>query len=267
MVSTIFSPLLETKSARIKLRRWATKNKHPSPATRGHILAQYLVYKINRSNINEKLKTQKYIKLNKVLEISDLKIIAKEIKKHQHRGEEGQVEPCHRQVTNSRIDHHVISEMASEGTPFLHSWLNELVKEVFLEKTYYDAYYFRNTIRNTRKRKKEWEECVFHVDIEGPTKWNFTDVSDKTPLTIYFPVGDTPIGLDLQYKPKTTKRGRPRHSEVEQLVFNPGDILIFVTTEFTHRSATPPEGVAIPDRVNLILSGLAEPIELTSPEV
>jgi hypothetical protein len=266
MVLPIFAPELLVKSARVKLRRWETNNPHPSPSTRGHIMAQYLVFKLNGKPINDKLKKDGYIKVNKVLEKSDLKIIAAEMKKHRLRGEEGEAMLSHRQILVSRIEHHVVSEMILEGAPFLHSWVNELVKEVFLEKTFYDAYYLRNKLKNTRKRRKAWKECIFHLDVEGPLEWNFTDVSDKSPLTIYIPLGDTPIALDLQYKPTPTKRGRPRNSPVGQLVCNPGDIVMFVTTEFVHRSATPPEGVAIPDRMNILLSGFKEAMEITSVE-
>ena len=61
---------------------------------------------------------------------------------------------------------------------------------------------------------------------------------------------------------KIFDEGRPRKKLFLQIKLDPGDILIFATTTFRHRTSKPTPNAKVPDRVNFILSGIAEAIEL-----
>jgi hypothetical protein len=262
MDSSIFPQDLLCRSARQKLKRWSTANAHPSPEARGKIMSQYLVYKLNRKNVftkdlNRQLSEKYFIKLNKVLERCDLREIKKELMGHTNRDATGDLTASHNQVTNFRIDHHKILNMKSAGTPFLGSWLGGVVENVFPGKIFYDIYCF-----HTKTRRTEWKGCQFHTDlVDGPDEWDFTNVLDKSPISIYFPVDDGAIALDMEYR--VSHLGPQRKVKTIKIVLNPGDLLIFATTKFLHRTSEPDPLKDVPDRINIILTGIEDVIDLT----
>jgi hypothetical protein len=274
MESSIFAPSLKVASARRKFIRWTRDNSNPTAKARGTVIAHYLVYKLMHEKVNQRLKTDNFFKLKNIFEEQDLSHIKKELINSREQTVVLPLPLCKNQVTNFRVLHHRISEMNAQGTPYLHSLLNGLVKKALPKKKYYDAYYFSNATPKKRKgrrgKKKPWVPCEFHEDIEGHDEWNFTDIEDDTPLTFYFPVGDKPIALDMAYqtnnRQETPKLGRPRKNPVLKIILDPGDILIFATTMFTHRSSAPLADTKVPDRVNIILSGIWDSIELTYNE-
>ena len=272
MESTIFSPTLKVASARRKLRRWNTNNVCPSASARGTVIAHYIVYKMIHKDTNLRLRRDKHLKIKKVFEKQDLDHIRREMKGVPDQTEEGFIPSGNDQVLNFRILHHTISDMNGAGMTYLHSLLNGLVRGAFIGKKYYDAYYFRTPVKKGTKKKVSttttWEDCAFHEDLEdGHDDWNFTDINDESPISIYFPLGDTPVSLDMEYtvnhRPGKPKLGRPRTNPCIQIKLDPGDILIYTTTTFRHRTSKPEPGIKVPDRVNIIMSGTRDPIDLT----
>jgi len=265
MESTIFSPTLKVASARRKLTRWTEANVRPSPTARGTLIAHYLVYKLLHIDTNKRLNRDHHLKIKKVFEKQDFDHIRNEMKANPEQTYAEALPASKEQVSNFRILHHTISDMDGVGMPYLHSLFNGLVKGALVDKKFYDAYYFR-TIH--RKKKKNWVDCTFHQDIEdGQEEWDFTNLEDKSPITFYFPLGNKPISLDMEYtvkhRPGLPKLGRPRKKPFITIQLDPGDVLIFATTSFRHRTSRPTPGIKVPDRVNFILSGYSEAIDLT----
>ena len=196
-------------------------------------MAQYLMHKMEKYNVHQKLKQFDYAKINCVLGKEDLDFIKRELMTHANATNIGLPPVSKNQITNFRILHNHVREMNKAGTPFLHNWLNTLVNGVFHEKLLYEAFYFQSIVY---KNPREWENCDFHMDLEdAPSEWNFGKLNDKGPITIYFPVGEEAIQFEIEYSLKT--RGRPREKLTKMVHLAPGDILLFNTTQCRHRTA------------------------------
>ena len=252
---TLFPQTIEVKSARRKVTRWQNDT---DPPTRGTWMAKYLLFKMEKDKFHLKLKKHHFARVNQVLDKVDREFIKSELLTHHEKSASGKIGVSKQQVENFRILHHEIGDMTNVGTPYLHNWLNTLVKGVFPKKHLYEAFYFRNP---KQIKEEEWKDCDFHLDIsDGPEEWDFQSITDKAPITIYFPVGDTPITLEVEYLFRTT--GRPRIKKTVELKMKPGDVLFFNTTTCRHRTGKPDPKVEVPDRVNIILSGFKELVEL-----
>jgi hypothetical protein len=257
--SAIFPQYLKVKSARKKVTRWLSVNSLATAETRARVMAQYLLYKMEKTSMHTKLRDNHFVKIRGVLENVDREYIKSEFTKHTAKSDVYTPISTVYQVESFRIRHHDVKDMRSMGTPFLQHWLNTLVDGIFRQKVYYDAFYFWSS--HATSTEDEWRDCRFHEDIDqSPVEWDYNNIQDKAPISIYFPVGDTPIKLDIQYA--KNRMGRPRKKDFMQLTMNPGDVLVFNTTSFRHRTAKPDLfGVPISDRVNVILTGYTEVIE------
>jgi hypothetical protein len=135
--SAIFPQSLLVKSARKKVTRWTEVNSLASAETRGKMMGQYLLYKMEKNRVHLQLKQRHYAKLRQVLEKTDRDYIKKELNEHKQKSHVGGLETSHNQVENFRILHHEVKNMGSMGTPFLQNWLNTLVDGVLHDKIYY----------------------------------------------------------------------------------------------------------------------------------
>jgi hypothetical protein len=225
-------------------------------------MGQYLLYKMEKKNVHSRLRDCTFVKMGMVLERQDLQMIQQELIGHRNRTKSYPITVSKAQVEMFRLNHHSIKGMEKKGSPFLHGWMNTLVDGIFKQKHYYDAYYVTNSTDN---KKDEWTECEFHEDVtEGDREdMNFQTMNDRSPISVYFPVGETPIRLDIECEDKGY--GRPRVKKFQQITLDAGDILIFKTTQCRHRTSTPIAGTSLvaPGRVNIILTGFREIAELT----
>ena len=201
---SIFALTLKVPSARRKRRRWNIENIRTSHEARGTVMVHYLVYKLLHKDTNLRLNRDQHLKIKNVFEKQDFDYIRSEMKAFPKQTVEEYLPACKKQVKNFRILHHQIGEMKEAGLPYLHSLFNGLVKGVFTNKKLYDSYYFRTPIKRKKNDEKAeklpWDDCLFHEDIEvtdGIHPWNFTDIQDESPISIYFPIGDKPISLDM----------------------------------------------------------------------
>lgn len=252
--SIIFPQSLLPKSARKKVLRY--NDTKASPETRGKWIGQYLLYKMERNNVSKKLQQYRFAKVRSVLEKADREFIHQEFLQHKDQTLVATLAASEHQVVNFRILHHTVRDMETAGTPFLHHWLNTLVAGVFKQKIYYDAYYLTTPKCDISK----WTDCKFHEDlIDGPDEWTYKGIQDKTTISLYFPVGNTAVMLDMEHLKKIM--GRPRKEMIVTVRLEPGDILFFDTTAFRHRTSRPEVGSGPTPRVNILLSGFREVVD------
>lgn len=257
--SIIFPQSMDAKAARKKILRWS---RDKQSVARGKWMAQYLMYKMERDRVHEKLDKCDYAKIKCVLDRVDRQFIKKEFKKHVDRTKLDFPEVSKDQVENFRILHNDVKTMKEAGTPYLHNWVNALVEGIFHEKLLYEAYYIQ-TVKNAKPR--EWENCTFHTDLENcPSEWDYTNLGDKGPISLYFPVGDTPIKLEIEHEVKAT--GRPRVKKTTIMELKEGDLLMYNTTACRHRTVKPDNPKTVPDRVNIVLTGIAEIMQIDKPQ-
>jgi hypothetical protein len=258
--SLIFPQTMDAKVARRKVLRW-TKDSLET-VSRGKWMAQYFMYKMERDRVHEKLKKFEYAKVKCVLEKVDREYIKHELLNHIDATNLGYPENAKKQVANFRILHNEVRRMNEAGTPFLHNWLNALVDGVFHRKTLYEAYYFQTVMKS---KPHKWVNCDFHSDLEDcPAEWDFGKLGDKAPISLYFPVGENSVKIEIEHTVKTV--GRPRQKMTTILELEQGDVLLFNTTACRHRTAKPDKIKEVPDRVNILMSGFSEFLELDPPE-
>jgi hypothetical protein len=251
---------MDVKVARRKVLRWNT-NTYDAPS-RGKWMAQYLLFKMEHDNVHQKLKRHDFAKVRCVLDLPDRKFIHDELTNHREATEYAFVPGSQKKVEYFKVLHNNVRMMDDAGTPYLHNWLNTLVEGVFHQKQFYEA----NYLHNTRVYKdSEWNKCKFHLDIsDGPEDSNYQNLHSKAPITIYFPLGDGKV--DLEINCTIHKMGRPLKYTVTMIKLNPGDLLFFNTTTCRHRTARPSvSGIQVPDRVNIMLSGFPEVLLVPSP--
>ena len=250
---------MAVKVARRKVLRW-NKNIYSAPS-RGKWMAQYLLYKMEHDNVHRKLKMHDYAKMRCVLDPPDRKFVHDELINHRDATEYAFSKVVKKQVETFKVLHNNVSSMETAGTPYLHNWLNTLVKGVFHQKEFYEAYYLHN--RRVYK-DNEWNECPFHVDLtDGPADWDYQNLNGKAPISIYFPLGN--ISVELEIKCTVHKKGRRLKNTHKLIHLDPGDLLFWNTTALCHRSAKPGSGVQVADRVNIILNGFPEVIQVPPP--
>jgi hypothetical protein len=251
--SAIFPQSLLVKSARKKVLRY--NNMNASAETRGRWMGQYLLYKMEKHDVAEKLKKSNFAKVRRVLEQVDRDYINQEFLGHKDQTFQASLAASHHQVSNFRVLHHSVRDMESAGTPFLHHWLNTLVDGVLKEKIYYDSFY----LTTPKCKNRKWVDCEFHEDVVGPEEWEYKEMEDKTTMSLYFPVGNTAVLLDMEHIKK--KMGRPRKKMIVTFRLEPGDILFFDTSAFRHRTSRPEAGSGLTPRVNIILTGYRDVAE------
>lgn len=256
--SSIFGLHLGVKYAGKKVNRWKL-NKPPS--TRGKWMAQYLLFKMQKWHFHKKLKRDDYVKVGMALRTVDLEFIRQELLAHPATTDWAYNGVVQDQVLNFRVIHHDVRTMEQAGTPYLHHWVNNLVNRLFHEKVLYEIFYIRTP---HVYEQNEWVACPFHIDLtDSPDEWRNRDLHGKAPISIYFPVGDTEVALDIKYAVK--KKGRPRTNPTTRVVLKPGDVMFWNTATCEHRSAEPTPGLSVSDRVYIVLSGHKGVMQLDPP--
>ena len=97
----------------------------------------------------------------------------------------------------------------------------------------------------------------------SPVDWNYQNLHNKAPISIYFPLGDSKVDLDI--KRTVHKKGRRLKYTETTIKLNPGDLLLFNTTTCCHWTARPGSGIQVEDRVNIMLTGLPEVLQEPPP--
>ena len=224
-------------------------------------MAQYTLFKMEHMKFHKKLKRNDFVKVRMALRAGDLSLIRNEVLAHPQQTDWAYNGVVQDQVLNFRVIHHDVRTMAAEGTPYLHNWLNALVDRLFLQKNLYELFYFRTP---RVFAPGEWIPCPFHVDLDGaPVEWQHQNLHDRAPISIYIPVGENELSLDIKFK--KYNRGPRRKHDTTRVTLQPGDVLFFNTASCAHRSAEPVAGSTTPDRVYIVLSGFQEVMELDPP--
>jgi len=154
----------------------------------------------------------------------------------------------HNQVQSTQIgdpDDH-------EGCKFLQHFLHGISAGTFTEKIYYDVTLLRTVLP---KRKKKWIDCDFHQDCSDPPS-QFLD-NPRSPITLYFSLEKDSVNLDVIPKKQTSGPAPGAHT----IKLESGDILLFDPCRTSHRTSKPKK-TSVPDRVNIVMTGFKEYIDV-----
>jgi hypothetical protein len=158
----------------------------------------------------------------------------------------------HGQIMTNTLPTRLENPDDNGGCVFLHHFLSRVAAGCFPEKTSWEVTILRTEYSTAQK----WIPCTFHVDLtDAPAE--FLD-NEKSPITLYFAVDDKDLQIELI--PKSQTRGPP--PKARTITLNPGDILVFDTCLTEHRTANPKK-TTTPDRVNLVMTGFADFMEIT----